>query len=321
MPNQTHSSALDWAERLLPGHFCLSTMLQPDAGARCYYRLNSRNSSMLLVDQSNKFSKKHEFRTLQQSYTELGLIVPQTIYASTNDDFLLIDDMGKAQLEDILCPNNADTIYRQALNILNKIAKLPEYSSYSLKVFDKDFFIQELDFFVEWYIKKYRSHTMSSKQLALLQASLTTLAEKITQQPRCGIHRDYHSRNLMYLANNSIGIVDFQDSAIGPITYDAVSLLYDAYTIWPVSKIENWLRYHYRSNDWISEQIPENTWMQYCSIMSVQRHLKALGTFARKLIHDNAQRYLPALQNTERYLQKNLPQHEELFIIAQWIRY
>ena len=30
-------------------------------------------------------------------------------------------------------------------------------------------------------------------------------------QPKVGMHRDYHSRNLMLLENDEIGVIDFQE--------------------------------------------------------------------------------------------------------------
>jgi aminoglycoside/choline kinase family phosphotransferase len=54
-------------------------------------------------------------------------------------------------------------------------------------------------------------------------------------EPKVFVHRDYHSRNLMRTdgagAGNP-GIIDFQDAVYGPISYDMVSLLKDAYIEW-----------------------------------------------------------------------------------------
>ena len=52
-------------------------------------------------------------------------------------------------------------------------------------------------------------------------------------QPKVFVHRDYHSRNLMVCEDargmHNPGVLDFQDALDGPITYDLVSLLKDAY--------------------------------------------------------------------------------------------
>ena len=55
------------------------------------------------------------------------------------------------------------------------------------------------------------------------------------------MHRDYHSRNLMLLAERNPGIIDFQDALRGPIGYDLVSLLKDCYISWPRARVESWV--------------------------------------------------------------------------------
>jgi aminoglycoside/choline kinase family phosphotransferase len=50
----------------------------------------------------------------------------------------------------------------------------------------------------------------------------------------------------MHLNANTPGIIDFQDAVIGPVTYDAVSLLRDCYINWPDEQIERWLLPYYQ---------------------------------------------------------------------------
>jgi len=58
-------------------------------------------------------------------------------------------------------------------------------------------------------------------------------------QPRRVRARDYHSRNLM-VSEPCPGILDFQDAVYGPITYDLVSLLRDAYVAWEEERVIDW---------------------------------------------------------------------------------
>ena len=50
--------------------------------------------------------------------------------------------------------------------------------------------------------------------------------------PKTWVLRDYHSPNLIWLAERAgiarVGIIDFQDAVLGPPAYDVVSLLQDA---------------------------------------------------------------------------------------------
>jgi aminoglycoside/choline kinase family phosphotransferase len=55
------------------------------------------------------------------------------------------------------------------------------------------------------------------------------------------VHRDYHSRNLMLVNSNTLGVIDFQDAVVGAITYDLASLLRDAYVEWPQERVAAWV--------------------------------------------------------------------------------
>ena len=56
-----------------------------------------------------------------------------------------------------------------------------------------------------------------------------SLLDSAIEQPQMFVHRDFHSRNLMMLDDGELGILDFQDGVVGPVTYDWVSLLRDCY--------------------------------------------------------------------------------------------
>ena len=73
---------------------------------------------------------------------------------------------------------------------------------------------------------------LSASDTCVLGDLFELLVENAMEQPTVIVHRDYHSRNLM-IHNSQMGIIDYQDAVIGPITYDLVSLLKDCYLSWP----------------------------------------------------------------------------------------
>ena len=112
-------------------------------------------------------------------------------------------------------------------------------------------------------------------------------------QNRVYVHRDYHSRNLMVTDPNP-GVLDFQDAVHGPITYDLVSLLRDAYVAWDEERQIDWaVRYWERAR---KAGLPVDAdfaafWRDF-EWMGVQRQLKVLGIFARLWHRDGKDRYL-----------------------------
>ena len=111
-------------------------------------------------------------------------------------------------------------------------------------------------------------------------------------QPRTVVHRDYHSRNLM-LSTPNPGVLDFQDAVVGPIAYDLVSLLRDCYIAWPRAQVSGWLRaYHAQAS---AAGLPVGSLDAFTrgfDLAGVQRHLKAIGIFARLSHRDGKHEYL-----------------------------
>src|SRR5690606_19462899 len=145
-----------------------------------------------------------------------------------------------------------------------------------------------------WYVGKHLGVTMTEKQNAALQQVFELLLANNLAQPQVYVHRDYHSRNLMVLGENNPGILDFQDAVYGPITYDLVSLLRDAYVQWDEEIVLDWAsRYSEVAR---KAGLPVNPDIDAiyrdCEVMGLQRHLKVLGIFARLYHRDGKDGYL-----------------------------
>jgi hypothetical protein len=107
------------------------------------------------------------------------------------------------------------------------------------------------------------------------------------------VHRDYMPRNLMVCEPNP-GVLDFQDAVLGPITYDAVSLVRDAFLSWKEEQVLDWtVRYWEKAR---KAKLPVEAdfaefWRAF-EWMGLQRHLKVLGIFARINYRDGKPKYL-----------------------------
>src|SRR5439155_1125723 len=93
---------------------------------------------------------------------------------------------------------------------------------------------------------------------------------------------DYMPRNLM-VSDPNPGVLDFQDAVLGPITYDMVSLLRDAFVSWDEELVLDWgVRYWEKAK---RAGLPVETdfaqfWRAF-EWMGLQRHLKVLGIVER----------------------------------------
>jgi aminoglycoside/choline kinase family phosphotransferase len=149
---------------------------------------------------------------------------------------------------------------------------------------------------------------------AQLDACMDLVIASATSQPQVFMHRDFHSANLMVLPDDNVAVLDFQDAFLGPVTYDLVSLLRDCYIAWPNDRVTGWVN-AYREmliETGAISPVDQETFMRWFDLMGVQRHLKALMTFARKQVRDLQPRYLRHIPRTLCYLLNATEKYPEL---------
>jgi aminoglycoside/choline kinase family phosphotransferase len=111
--------------------------------------------------------------------------------------------------------------------------------------------------------------------------------------------------------NPTLGIIDFQDAMLGPITYDLVSLLKDCYIQWPTEQVTRWLTLFYNCSA-SAQQLSLPAFQRAFDLCGLQRHLKVLGVFCRLFLRDNKANYLNDLPLTRHYVMACLESYPEL---------
>jgi aminoglycoside/choline kinase family phosphotransferase len=124
----------------------------------------------------------------------------------------------------------------------------------------------------------------------------------------------------MALPDQQIGILDFQDAFVGPVTYDAVSLLRDCYIDWPPQQVIKWRDYYFTQllKQGVLAQQDQQKYQRWFDWMGIQRHLKALLTFARKHVRDQQPQYLRHIPRTLNYIVTIAQQYPEMKALADF---
>jgi hypothetical protein len=216
--------------------------------------------------------------------------------------FILMQDFGSDTYLDVLNDDNQQRLYSDSIGSLIQMQKLVKKDlchSYTQRIL-----FDEMSLFIEWYLKKYKKIELTYKENEMLLACFETISKKVLSQERFFVHRDYHSRNLMNQKSNNPGILDFQDALVGPVTYDLVSLLKDAYIEWDEEIVlDHTVRYWEKANaNKFITNLEFSTFYKDFECMGIQRHLKILGIFARLSIRDNKNQYLENIPLVEKYL-------------------
>lgn len=314
-------SLLEWLETLPEFHLDIQTVrpASSDASFRRYFRVDSPNSSYIVMDAPPDKEKVEPFIHVADIFGQSGVAVPKVLAKDIQRGFLLLSDLGVTTYLNELSEENANGLYLDAIDALIRIQSISEPDI--LPDYDRAALLREMNLFPEWYVGKHLNYQMSEKQLTDLDRIFKLILANNLSQPQVYVHRDYHSRNLMCLGrkDNNPGILDFQDALFGPITYDLVSLLKDAYIEWDEEKVLDWVIRYWEKAKRIGLPVNPDIDLFYkdFEFMGIQRHLKVLGIFARLYHRDGKQAYLDDIPLVLKYAGKTAHRYSELAPLAR----
>lgn len=303
-----------WLAALWPGRSFTLAPASADASFRRYFRaLLDDGTTRIVMDAPPANEDCRPWLHVQQLFQSAGAHVPEVLAQDLERGFLLLSDLGDSIYLQALDADNAAPLYADAITALVKIQQasrpgaLPDYDAALLR--------RELELFPEWFLAQHHKMVLTDSERQGLCAVFERILAVNLAEPKVFVHRDYHSRNLMRIdgAGNP-GIIDFQDAVYGPISYDMVSLLKDAYIEWDEDLALDWLvRYWEQARKAglpvaadFGEFFRDYEWM------GVQRHVKVLGIFARLYHRDGKDGYLKDLPLVARYLRKACERYSEL---------
>jgi len=308
-----------WAVRVLDWPEATLTPASSDASFRRYFRLQHRGASYIVMDAPPEQEDCEPFVQVSGLLLGLGLHVPEVLARNRELGFLLLSDLGSRQYLDALDESSVDRLYGDALAALLTLQTCGPVDS-ELPLYGRDLLMTEMSLFMDWLLGTHLELPLDSGQRTRLHTVFGYLAENALQQPQVCVHRDFHSRNLMVSATHNPGVLDFQDAAIGPVTYDLVSLLRDCYISWPRGRVETWALGYYalaqQSGILRPADVSEQRFLQWFDLMGVQRHLKAAGIFARLYHRDGKSGYLGDIPRTLGYVREVSARYAELEPLA-----
>ena len=325
LPDARLTLAHQWIDDQAPGLRDLGWTLSPqslrpassDASFRRYFRIDGayqgRPGHLILMDAPPDKENIRPFIAINQLLHEAGLHVPRIWRDDPEHGFLLCDDLGNTTYAQALKdlghePRACASLYADATQALVRLqtfslAHAQTAAVTALAPYDHGRLMQEMRLFDEWYLGRHRPITLSPSEKEKLLTIYELIAQHCLRQPSVIVHRDYHSRNLMVTGDNNPGILDFQDAVMGPITYDLVSLLRDAYVEWTEETQIDWTIGYWENARRAGLPVAADfaDFWRDLEWMGLQRHLKVLGIFARLHHRDGKDNYLKDLPLVMRY--------------------
>ncbi|MFZ9244290.1 MAG: aminoglycoside phosphotransferase family protein, partial [Burkholderiaceae bacterium] len=293
-----------------------------DASFRRYFRApcradtpwgdqRSHHATVILMDAPPDKEPLEAFLKTAGLFEAAGVHVPQRLAVDQAQGFLLLSDLGQTPYLTALQSANptltgqdtnaaAAALYREAWQAMVRwqawsLAQGPD--TLGLARYSDEKLMAEMQLFEDWYVGRHMGSSLSADEKNQLSQLMQWLSQSALAQPQVLVHRDYHSRNLMLTPERNPGVIDFQDAVIGPISYDLVSLLRDAYIQWDEAQQLDWAIRYWQDARSAGLPIREDFadfWRDF-ELMGLQRHLKVLGIFARLFHRDGKENYLKDL--------------------------
>ncbi len=246
--------------------------------------------------------------------------VPKLFAYDPASAIVILEDLGSVTLEAYIKAKGiaaALPVYRKAIDALLTLQIVGtrnrcEHCIAFNHCFDEEKLMWELNFFLTHTIEGQLKRMGSQSDLTPLRNEFYALSRLIAAEPRYFTHRDYHSRNLL-VKDGRIGIVDFQDARLGPLQYDLCSLLRDSYVVLPEETVDGLIEYYLEGLDRMEgTRTDREKFRKVFDMVSVQRNLKAAGTFGYMATVKSRPDYLTYLPDTFTYVRQNLARHPEL---------
>lgn len=301
MNTQREQLIYTWLTSVLENDQFKIAFLAGDASFRRYARIQLQNKTYMLMDAPPEKEDCVPFVTIDEFFAGHGVRVPQIVAKDLAQGFLLLEDFGDVLLSTLLNDETVDKYYEQSFKQLIHLQSVNGQEQFPAYSYEK--LLTEMKLLTDWMLPSLQI-TPSVEQQQVIDDAFDVLAKTALAQPQVIVHRDFHSRNLMKIANEpELGVIDFQDAVIGADTYDLISITRDAYVQWNAERVYQWFRVFY---DLLPESTKQNrSFEQFkrdADLMAIQRHIKILGIFVRLFERDGKSGYLKDLPRVMWYL-------------------
>lgn len=282
-------------------------MLTPDASTREYFRVTWRGASAIACVYPEPFrASEQNFLDVTNLFVQAKLPVARILDFDESLGVIIQEDLGDRILRDVLVEAAAgerDRLTSEALTLIVRIqAATPaayELGSIASRLrFDTEKLLWELEFFKTHYFTTYKGDGLTNEEDATLSAEFRELSEELDSRARVLCHRDFHAANLMLGDDGRLRIIDHQDARIGSVAYDLVSFLLDRVTEppsadWLAEKRREFLDERERVG---LERIDSVAFAEEFRLQTIQRCLKAIGTFSYQSVNRGKTYFVPFIK-------------------------
>lgn len=290
------------------------------ASFRRFTRIESTAGTCMAIDAPPERENNAQFVRLSAHFRARGIPVPEVLAADLAQGFMLVTDFGDRHLMDVYGTPDEGPALEAALQALVRIQVSPPTDI--VPPYTTERLADEFELFPTWFVEGLLGIGPDASTRALFDGTRERLVAAMAAQPTVCVHRDFHSQNLMWRADATIGIVDFQDALWGPLCYDLASLLRDCYHRFSEADIAHWrARYLALARDaGVPVTVDPARFASSLDLTALQRQIKAVGIFARLELRDGRDRHLRDIPPVLAHIADTAARYEPLAPFSRWVR-
>ncbi len=261
----------------------MSVVVEPiekGGSGRKFWRVNVSGQSHILVRYGEERPENRYYVEIGQFLASVGVRIPKVYYHDPAEGLILMEDAGGGDL----WSHRADpwpqrrALYQRTLDevlMLHTRAHLVEPRPHLQQSFDEALYRWEQNYFIENCLQRH----FGIAEPDIERDRLAEIAVQLAAEPRCLVHRDFQSQNVI-IRDGQACFIDFQGLRPGLAQYDIASLLLDPYVaLTPAERNE--LLGHYLSGLMGAERSEEAEWMRLYDLCAMQRLMQALGAYGK----------------------------------------
>ena len=283
------------------------TQLTPDASTREYFRIEWKGSTAIACVYPEAFvAAEQSYLDVTNLFLINGLPVAEIFDVDEALGVIVQEDFGDTILRDVLTnvsKNERERLIDDAIRLIPKIQAATQ-SAFDLNSiasrlrFDTEKLSWELDFFKEHYFTTFKKEPLPPDVDAKLTAEFVELSYELEGLASVLCHRDFHAANLMVDQAGDLRIIDHQDARIGSAAYDLVSFLLDRVTEPPsVEWLAEKRRFFLNEREKLDlPMLDEDAFAYEFRLQTVQRCLKAVGTFSFQSVNRGKTYFIPFIK-------------------------
>ena len=192
---------VDWIRRTLGTRDLPIAPASSDASFRRYYRVAHEGVTRIVMDAPPEREDCRVFADIAVRLARAGLHVPEVLAGDFGRGFLLLTDLGTRLYLDELDPRSAPVLYADAMHALHTMQERVDGTG--LPSYDRAWLLREMELFRVWLLEKHLGLRLSDAEQGMLHGTFGLVADAAVAQPQVFVHRDYHSRNLLYTADHT----------------------------------------------------------------------------------------------------------------------